>query len=87
MILYANGFGQTDTPIERGLDTQSGNLLFVPGITIGSAPANVGFSGLISPGLYQFNVTIPSNAPAGDLPLSATYIVDQTQSGVMITIQ
>jgi len=87
VILYANGFGQTDSPVVRGLDTQSGNLLFVPGITIGGTPANVGFSGLISPGLYQFNVTIPPSVQSGDMPLSATYIVDQTQPGVKITIQ
>jgi uncharacterized protein (TIGR03437 family) len=87
VVPYANGFGQTDTPIVRGLDTQSGNLLFVPGVTIGSAPANIGFSGLISPGLYQFNVTIPSSTPSGDMMLSATYIVDQAQPGVKITIQ
>jgi len=57
------------------------------GATIGSAPANVGFSGLISPGLYQLNVTIPPSTPSGDMPLSGTYIVDQTQAGVKITIQ
>jgi len=87
VILYANGFGQTDTPVVRGLDTQSGNLLFVPGVTIGGASANVGFSGLISPGLYQFNVTIPPSTQSGDMPLSATYIIDQTQTGVKIAIQ
>ena len=71
----------------RALDTQSGNLLFVPGVTINGAPANVGFSGLISTGLYQFNMTVPSNTSSGDVPLLGTIILDQTQSGVKITIQ
>jgi uncharacterized protein (TIGR03437 family) len=87
VILYANGFGLTDKPAVRGLAAQSGNLLFLPGVMIGSASANVGFSGLISPGLYQFNVTIPPSTPSGDIPLSATVILDQTQAGVKITVQ
>jgi uncharacterized protein (TIGR03437 family) len=49
--------------------------------------ASFGFSGLISPGLSQLNVTIPAATPSGDVPLSGTIILDQTQPGVKITIQ
>lgn len=39
-------------------------------IRIGTSAAPVGFAGLISPGLYQFNLTIP-NLPDGDHPVTA----------------
>jgi hypothetical protein len=55
-------------------------------ISIGKVAATVTFAGLISPGLFQFNVTIPANAPGGDEPIVATYNGSSTQTGALLTL-
>ncbi|HLK63745.1 MAG TPA: hypothetical protein VKU19_09910 [Bryobacteraceae bacterium] len=86
VLLFANGFGPTNQAIVSGSSTQSGTLAPLPSVTIGGVPAAVGFAGLISPGLFQFNVTIPNNAPGGDEPLVATYAGGTTQSGLLLIL-
>jgi uncharacterized protein (TIGR03437 family) len=86
IVIYANGFGTTTTPVVSGSSVQSGTLPTNPAVTIGGLPANVTFAGLISPGLYQFNVVVP-NAPSGDNVIQASYNGQTTQSGTLITIQ
>lgn len=85
--LYGNGFGPTTTAVTPGSPEQSGTLPVMPVITIGGAPATVAFAGLISPGLYQFNVVIPANAAAGDNSITATYAGFSTQAGTLVTVQ
>ncbi len=87
VILYGNGFGPTSVSVVPGAETQSGNLSSFPVVTIGGSQAVVGFAGLISPGLYQFNVTIPSSVPSGEATLTASFAGQQTQAGVKLTIQ
>ena len=87
VILYGNGFGPTSVPIVSGAENQSGNLPSFPVVTIGGSPAVVGFAGLISPGLFQFNVTVPSSVASGDATLTATFGGQPTQAGVKLTIQ
>jgi uncharacterized protein (TIGR03437 family) len=41
---------------------------------------------LVSPGLYQFNVTVP-NLPNGDAAVLATVGGIPTQTGVSVTVQ
>src|SRR5262249_1870087 len=85
--IYGNGFGPTTVPVAAGASTQSGNLPVLPSVAIGCVPATVPFAGLISPGLYQFNVTVPSSAPPGDDAIVATYAGFTTQVGVLLTVQ
>jgi uncharacterized protein (TIGR03437 family) len=87
VVLFANGFGPTSSQVVSGSSTQSGNLATFPVVTIGGITASVQFAGLISPGLYQFNVVVPTNAPAGDNAITATYNGSSVQSGVLITVQ
>jgi uncharacterized protein (TIGR03437 family) len=87
IVLYANGFGPTSTPIVTGSATQSGNLNPMPVVKIGGVPATVIFAALVTPGAYQFNVTVPLNTPDGDQPVSATYGGSTTQPGTLVTIQ
>jgi uncharacterized protein (TIGR03437 family) len=87
VILYANGFGPTMPPIAAGSETQSGSLTILPVIQIGGITATVQFAGLVSPGLYQFNVIVPSSATAGDNPVTALYNGITTQTGVLLTVQ
>jgi uncharacterized protein (TIGR03437 family) len=86
VVLYGNGFGQTDPPVTLGLAVQQGTLPHNPAITIGGQPADVIYAAVISPGLYQFNVTVPASAPNGDLAVLATYAGVSTQAGVVITV-
>jgi uncharacterized protein (TIGR03437 family) len=87
VVIYANGFGPTSTPLVSGATTQSGSLSPLPVIKIGGIAATVQFAGLVAPGQYQFNVAIPANVPSGDQSIVATYNGQSTQSGTLITIQ
>ncbi len=87
IMLYANGFGPTSAPVVAGASSQSGSLPTIPVITIGGAPATVTFAGLISPGLYQFNVVVPASATSGDNAIAATYSGFTTQAGALLTVQ
>jgi len=86
VLLYANGFGPTNTAVVSGSLSQDGVLSPLPTITIGSKTATVQFAGLVSPGLFQFNVVIPSVAD-GDQPIEATFNGSTSQAGALITIQ
>jgi uncharacterized protein (TIGR03437 family) len=86
VMLYGNGFGATDAPVQSGSVTQSDTLLPVPVIRIGGKPAAVSFAGLIAPGEFQFNVVIPASLTNGDQSITATYGGASTQPGTLITI-
>ena len=73
IVLYGFGYGLPTTALTNGASTQSGRLPASPVIQIGGAPATVTFAGVISPGLYQFNVIVPSTASDGDASVSASY--------------
>ena len=51
-----------------------------------SQNATVQFAGLISPGLFQFNVTVPDSVPQGDQIVKATYGGTSTQPATLLTI-
>jgi uncharacterized protein (TIGR03437 family) len=86
ILLYANGFGPTSTPLTAGSSSQSGTLSPLPTVTIGGITATVLFAGLVFPGEFQFNVVVPANAPGGDQSIVATYNGATTQPGTLITI-
>ena len=86
-IFYANGFGPTSTPVISGSGAQSGTLSPLPVITLGGLPAQVQFAGLISPGLFQFNIVIPSGAPGGDNVLEASYNGAAAYPAALIAVQ
>ena len=87
IILYANGFGPVTPPVVSGSEAQSGTLPSLPEVRIGNDSAMVAFAGLISPGLYQFNVVVPAGAAAGDNPITATFSGSSTQAGTLLTVQ
>lgn len=87
IVLYANGFGPTNSPVQSGLVTQSGTLSPLPVISIGGKPAVVSFAGLVAPGEFQFNLTVPALLANGDQSISATYGGLSTLAGTLITIQ
>ncbi len=87
IILYANGYGPVNPPVVSGSAVQSGTLPQIPAVRIGGQTATVRFAGLISPGLYQFNVVVPDPLPDGDNAVVSVYANLSTQSGALLTIQ
>ena len=87
VVLYANGFGVTSPAVVSGAISQSGSLATMPVVTVGGIAATVQFAGLISPGLFQFNVVIPAGVPSGDNALVATYGGAEAAPAAAITIQ
>jgi uncharacterized protein (TIGR03437 family) len=87
LLLYAFGFGLPTTSLVNGLSLQSGRLPVLPVVQIGGLPATVSFAGVIGPGLYQLNVIVPSSAPNGDLPVTASYNGSNAPSGGLLTVK
>jgi len=87
VLLYGKGFGQTTPAVVNGSATQSGSLPSLPQVTIGDASAEVLFAGVISPGLYQFNVVVPTAVSDGDNAINVTYGGAITQAGLLIAVQ
>jgi uncharacterized protein (TIGR03437 family) len=87
VVIFANGFGPTSTPVISGSPSQSGSLSPTPVVKIGAISADVQFAGLVAPGEFQFNVVVPAGVADGDQPIVATYNGASTQSRAVITIQ
>ena len=62
---------------------------FTPVVTIGGQTAPVTFSGLSpgAPGLYQVNVTVPSNITAGSSVPITIAVGSQTSKAATIPVQ
>ena len=60
---------------------------YTPVARIGGATAKVEFAGVVSPGLYQFNVVVPATAVNGDNAVTALYGGVSTPVGALITVQ
>jgi uncharacterized protein (TIGR03437 family) len=86
VVLYAVGFGLPSTPLTGGSSSQSGALAPLPVCSVGGNPANVTFAGLIGPGLYQINLTIPPGTPSKDNAIGCTYNGASTPAGDQITV-
>jgi uncharacterized protein (TIGR03437 family) len=88
IVLYANGFGATNPAVPIGqLLTTALPLVTMPIITIGGLPATVLFGGLTAPGLYQFNVIVPSGLPAGDAAVTARAEGFESQANAFISVE
>jgi uncharacterized protein (TIGR03437 family) len=85
IVVYAVGLGLPSTPLTAGSQIQTGALPTLPSCKIGGNPAAVGFAGLISPGLYQLNITVPSNAGGGDNSIACVYNSAITPAGDLLT--
>ncbi len=69
IVLYAGGLGITLGTLTEGASTQSGALPTPPIVNIAGRVASVAFAGVVAPGLYQVNVTVPALTP-GDAAVS-----------------
>jgi uncharacterized protein (TIGR03437 family) len=87
IVMYANGFGPTSTPVVSGSEMQGGTLSPMPVIVIGGVTATVKYAGLVAPGEFQFNVVVPSSLTSGNQPVMAIYNGLTTQTGTLIAVQ
>jgi uncharacterized protein (TIGR03437 family) len=72
VTLYGTGFGPTNPALPSdaavtGIAQTASPVTF----TVGGIAAVVQWAGMRGPGLYQFNIYIPPNAPSGDLVIVA----------------
>jgi trimeric autotransporter adhesin len=97
VVVYATGEGQTSPAGVTGKVTslsQSGPLTPQPllpvAALIGGQPAFVAFygeaPGLVS-GVMQLNVQIPSDVPAGNLPITVSVGGNSSQNGVTVAVK
>jgi len=80
------GFGLPAGRLTGGSATQSGTLPEKLTCTLGARPAAASIA-LVSPGLYQINLTVPSDAPLGDNPLTCVYGLFSTKDGAILTVR
>ncbi len=86
--LYGVGFGPTNPPIESGIGFGFAAPTVSPvAVTIGGVAATVQFSGLVSPGLYQLNVVVPSGLVSGDQVVQASVGGASTSGATYLTVQ
>ena len=88
IVIYGTGFGLPSAALTAGSSTQGGSLPVLPVCQIGTDNAPVAFAGLIGPGLFQLNLTVP-NTPAttGDRSINCSYNGASTPVADLITIQ
>jgi uncharacterized protein (TIGR03437 family) len=87
IVVYGVGFGLPNASVTNGASSQFGALASLPDCQIGGKSAPLAFAGLISPGLYQFNMTVPAGIIFGDNPISCTYQGASTPAGNIVSVQ
>lgn len=89
ILIFGTGFGPTTTLLNPEMATNVAYPLAHTGsdikaplaqVTIGGQAAQVQFCGIISPGTYQINATVPAGLSSGDQPLKITLLNGATVS-------
>jgi uncharacterized protein (TIGR03437 family) len=91
VVLYGTGFGPTNPAFDGTVVVSPASLIDPPQFTVGAQAVTAAFAGLVAPGLYQMNLTIPA-LPSGsvgvvDLPVTATAGGSKTQANLFIAVQ
>jgi uncharacterized protein (TIGR03437 family) len=86
IVLFAVGFGLPATPLINGSSSQSGSLSVFPVCQVGGTAVALGFAGIVSPGLYQLNLNVPSSTANGENAVDCTYNGSTTPPGNLITV-
>jgi uncharacterized protein (TIGR03437 family) len=88
ILIYGTGFGLTTPAVPAGqVVSQPAAMITPPSFRIGGQSAAVSFAGIVAPGLYQFNVTVPYWLPGGDVLIVATDSGVATQGNLYLTVQ
>ncbi|MEP7353967.1 MAG: hypothetical protein ABI824_12110 [Acidobacteriota bacterium] len=86
LLVYTVGFGLPTSTITEGSSSQSGQLGSPTTCTVGTSQTTPIMT-LISPGLYQMNLTIPLDVKPGDNQLLCTYNGVTTQPGAVVSVK
>jgi uncharacterized protein (TIGR03437 family) len=87
ILVYGTGFGPSSPSLPSAqVVTSPADLANSVQFTIGGVSAPVSYSGLVGPGLYQFNVAVP-NISNGDAPIVAQIGGVRTLTGTLITVE
>lgn len=85
--IYGTGFGPAPGAIAVGVVFQGAYAALNPvTVGIGDLAAPVSWAGLVGPGLYLINATVPTGLANGDHPVIATVGGNRTQSGALLKI-
>lgn len=89
LVIYLTGLGATSPLVEPGAPAPSSppaTAVVLPAVTLGGMPLQVQFAGLSpgSVGLYQINVSVPSNVPLG---LQVPLTINQGTSSTTVTVR
>ena len=85
VLVYGVGWGLPTTPITPGSSSQW-LAAFHAMCTVGGSNAAVS-AALISPGLYQSNITVPGSVKSGDNTVNCTYNGVSTPAADVLTVQ
>ncbi len=86
LLLYGTGFGPTTPPSRIGQLVSAAPLAGQVTVRIGGIAADTQFAGIVGPGLYQFNVVVPS-VPSGNSAVLAEIGSGFSQANVFLSIQ
>jgi len=87
IAMFANGLGATTpAPTDGTVITTYLPCAATPTVTVGGAPAQVTYCGLVGSGLYQVNVVIPPGAIAGDNAVVITASTISSQATTTINV-
>jgi len=85
-LVYGTGWGLTNPATPEGtVFSGAYPLASAVSIKIGGVPVAVEFAGVVTPGLYQFNIVSP-DLPPSDYPIEGTIGGFSTQGGGFITL-
>jgi uncharacterized protein (TIGR03437 family) len=85
--IYGTGFGPGTLPIPDGVLITTPIPLTGVTFTIGGVAASSTFVGLVGPGLYQVNVTVPASLADGDAQIVATVGGATSPTGPLVSVQ
>ena len=86
IAIYGTGFGLTNPPQPSGWIVQVAPLAAPFLVRIGGLIATAEYGGLVSPGLYQFNVRVPPNL-SGEQPVWIELGETKTQIGILLVLR
>jgi uncharacterized protein (TIGR03437 family) len=84
-LIYGTSWGVTNPPVPEGTVFSGAYNLAGATLKIGGVNVAIEFAGVVTPGLFQFNIVAP-DLPAGDYLIEGTINGVTTQSGAYITL-